>query len=123
MFSAYAFRVIMFGPHGVAGRVRVQDVAHRADDVGLDLAQLRVARERRSPSARSASQRRISATCASSKRASATASSVEREDEARRARHPVARGRTSGTRPTRRPHARRGRATRESPPSVCASGT
>ena len=36
----------MFGPHGVAGRPRPEDVAHRPDDVRLHLAQLRPLRER-----------------------------------------------------------------------------
>src|SRR5881398_3832288 len=75
MFSAYAFRVIMFGPQ--ASPVVNAHMTWHIEPTTCVSTSRSLAYEEIQSSGRSASQRRISATCASRKRASCTASSVD----------------------------------------------
>src|SRR2546422_7282713 len=75
MFSAYALRVIMFGPHA-SPVVKAHITWHMGPMTCVSTSRRRANLEIQS-SLRSASQRRISATCASRKRASCTASSAD----------------------------------------------
>ena len=110
----------MFRPHRVAGRVRVHDVAHRADDVRLELAQPRASR---GPGDRlPASHSRIADSWPSIQRANVVASAVSpnRNADAR-----VIRSREH-IRPEAARLGGRARAAGEEsarPPSVLASGT
>ena len=78
----------MFGPHASPGRPRPEDVAHRADDVRLNLAQARAPGERRVVALGEPAPHRVDA-LSSSQRPSATASPADSADEAGRSGDPV----------------------------------
>src|SRR6476620_11410395 len=120
MFSAYALRVIMFGPHA-SPVVNAHMTWHIGPMTCVSTSRRRANVEIQS-SPRSDSQRRISATCASRKRASCTASSVDLQTK-----QDALVIRSWSTYVRKPPDSAAARAPRysdaERPPSVCASGT